>query len=183
MPQAAAGLTLEAVSAAPRALGKGRKRGRIVRRRITALTWGNPAAITARCVLVTTASAPSMAVIHHRQPLCLEGDEIAAWLDPTTPLGDIGVRQHGPHGASRRRRGRHPVDAGGEEQRRGRRALRRRGDAEALRAAQHAPRGAPRPASHNPENTPITIDLAKHILHIDGVAVGALIGRLGSAGD
>ena len=30
-----------------------------------------------------------MAVIHHRQPLCLEADEIAARLDPTTPLGDI----------------------------------------------------------------------------------------------
>ena len=37
MPQAAAGLALEAVSAAPRALGKARKRGRIVRQRITAL--------------------------------------------------------------------------------------------------------------------------------------------------
>ena len=35
--------------------------------------------------------------------------------------------------------------------------------------------------SHNPEHQPIMIDLAKHILHIDGVAVGALIGRLGSA--
>ena len=38
-----------------------------------------------------------------------------------------------------------------------------------------------RPDSHNPEHEPIRIDLAKHILHIDGVAVGALIGRLGSA--
>ena len=56
---------------------------------VAALTWGSPAAVTARCVLVTTASAPSMAVIHHRQPLCLEGDEIAAWLDPTTALADI----------------------------------------------------------------------------------------------
>ena len=37
-----------------------------------------------------------------------------------------------------------------------------------------------RPDSHNPEHQPIEIDLAKHILHIDGVAVGALIGRLGS---
>ena len=37
-----------------------------------------------------------------------------------------------------------------------------------------------RPDSHNPEHQPIKIDLAKHILHIDGVAVGALIGRLGS---
>ena len=36
-----------------------------------------------------------------------------------------------------------------------------------------------RPDSHNPEHGPIEIDLAKHILHIDGVAVGALIGRLG----
>ena len=33
-----------------------------------------------------------------------------------------------------------------------------------------------RPDSHNPEHQPIKIDLAKHILHIDGVAVGALIG-------
>ena len=40
-----------------------------------------------------------------------------------------------------------------------------------------------RPDSHNPEHQPIRLDLAKHILHIDGVAVGALIGRLGSAGD
>ena len=35
-----------------------------------------------------------------------------------------------------------------------------------------------RPESHNPVHEPIEIDLAKHILHIDGVAVGALIGRL-----
>ena len=45
--------------------------------------------MTAKCVLVTAAAAPSMAVIHHRQPLCLEGDEIDAWLDPTTALADI----------------------------------------------------------------------------------------------
>ena len=38
-----------------------------------------------------------------------------------------------------------------------------------------------RPDSHNPEHEPIAIDLAKHILHVDGVAVGALIGRLGSS--
>ena len=38
-----------------------------------------------------------------------------------------------------------------------------------------------RPDSHNPEHQPIAIDLAKHIMHSDGVAVGALIGRLGSA--
>ena len=38
-----------------------------------------------------------------------------------------------------------------------------------------------RPDSHNPEHEPRRIDLAKHILHIDGVAVGALIGRLGNA--
>ena len=38
------------------------------------------------------------------------------------------------------------------------------------------------PDSHNPEHQPIKIDLARqHILHIDGVAVRALIGRLGSA--
>ena len=37
-----------------------------------------------------------------------------------------------------------------------------------------------RPDSHNAEHQPIAIDLAKHILHIDGVAVGALIGRLSS---
>ena len=37
-----------------------------------------------------------------------------------------------------------------------------------------------RPESHNPVHEPIEIDLAKHILHIDGVAVGALIGRLGA---
>ena len=56
---------------------------------IAALTRDAAGAATAKCVLVTTASAPSMAVIHHRQPLCLEADEIAARLDPTTPLGDI----------------------------------------------------------------------------------------------
>ena len=38
-----------------------------------------------------------------------------------------------------------------------------------------------RPDSHNPEHETKRIDLAKHILHIDGVAVGALIGRLGNA--
>ena len=37
-----------------------------------------------------------------------------------------------------------------------------------------------RPDSHNPEHEPIAIDLAKHIPHIDGVAVGVLIGRLGT---
>ena len=35
-----------------------------------------------------------------------------------------------------------------------------------------------RPDSHNPRHQPIAIDLAKHIRHIDRVAVGALIGRL-----
>ena len=35
------------------------------------------------------------------------------------------------------------------------------------------------PDSHNPAHEAIHIDLAKHILHIDGVAVGALIGHLG----
>ena len=35
-----------------------------------------------------------------------------------------------------------------------------------------------RPDSHNPEHKAIQIDLAKHILHIDGVVVGALIGKL-----
>ena len=40
-----------------------------------------------------------------------------------------------------------------------------------------------RPDSHNPEHETIAIDLAKHILHIDGVAVGALIGTLGSSID
>ena len=35
------------------------------------------------------------------------------------------------------------------------------------------------PDSHNPEHKSIAIDLAKHILHVDGVAVGALLGRLG----
>ena len=38
-----------------------------------------------------------------------------------------------------------------------------------------------RPDSHNPEHETKRIDLAKHILHINGVAVGALIGRLGNA--
>ena len=35
-----------------------------------------------------------------------------------------------------------------------------------------------RPDSHNSEHRAIEIDLAKHILHIDGVVVGALIGKL-----
>ena len=38
-----------------------------------------------------------------------------------------------------------------------------------------------RPDNHNPEHVSIAIDLAKHTLHIDGVAAGALIGRLGNA--
>ena len=37
-----------------------------------------------------------------------------------------------------------------------------------------------RPDSNNPAHEPIEIDLAKHILHIDGVAVGALIEGLGT---
>lgn len=36
-----------------------------------------------------------------------------------------------------------------------------------------------RPDSHNEEHKAIQLDLAKHILHIDGVAVGALIGASG----
>ena len=40
-----------------------------------------------------------------------------------------------------------------------------------------------RPDSHKPEHEPRRIGLAKHILHIDGGAVGALIGQLGSAVD
>ena len=56
---------------------------------IAALAWGGPSAITAKCVLVTAAAAPSMARVHHRQPLCLEDDEVNAWLDPATPLADI----------------------------------------------------------------------------------------------
>ena len=39
-----------------------------------------------------------------------------------------------------------------------------------------------RPDSHNAEHQPIRLDLAKHILHMDGVAVGALIGRLSNEG-
>ena len=38
-----------------------------------------------------------------------------------------------------------------------------------------------RPDSHNDEHTTMKIDLAKHILHIDGIVVGALIGRMGNA--
>ena len=34
-----------------------------------------------------------------------------------------------------------------------------------------------RPESSNPEHKPIRIDLAREQLHIDGVAVGALIGK------
>ena len=37
-----------------------------------------------------------------------------------------------------------------------------------------------RPESHIPEQAPIRTNLVKHILHIDGVAVGALIGGLGT---
>ena len=40
-----------------------------------------------------------------------------------------------------------------------------------------------RPDSRNPEHKAIKIDLAKHILHIDGVAVGALIGRFDDTSD
>ena len=40
-------------------------------------------------MLVTAAAAPLMAIVHHRQPLCLEDDEVNAWLDPATPLADI----------------------------------------------------------------------------------------------
>ena len=35
-----------------------------------------------------------------------------------------------------------------------------------------------RPESHNPAHEVLRLDLAKHILDIDGIAVGALIGRL-----
>ena len=50
-------------------------------------------------------------------------------------------RQHGSHGASRRRRGRSPGDTRCEERGRGGGTVRRRGDAQALRAARHAARG------------------------------------------
>ena len=73
----------------PRARFWARRAGANAPAHVAALTWGDPTSMTARCVLVTAAAAPSMAVIHHRQPLCLEGDEIGAWLDPTTALADI----------------------------------------------------------------------------------------------
>ena len=38
-----------------------------------------------------------------------------------------------------------------------------------------------RPESHNPAHEVMKLDLAKHILDIDGIAVGALIGRLHDA--
>lgn len=38
-----------------------------------------------------------------------------------------------------------------------------------------------RPESHNPAHEVVKLDLAKHILEIDGIAVGALIGRLRDA--
>ena len=40
-----------------------------------------------------------------------------------------------------------------------------------------------RPDRHNREHKAIKIDLAKHVLHIDGVAVGALIGRFDDTTD
>ena len=56
---------------------------------VAALSWGRPRAGRTCAVIVTAASAPSMAVIHHRQPLCLHDDEVDAWLDPSTPLAAI----------------------------------------------------------------------------------------------
>ena len=47
------------------------------------------ACVAGTVVCVTAAAAPSMAIVHHRQPLCLEDDEVNAWLDPATPLADI----------------------------------------------------------------------------------------------
>ena len=40
-------------------------------------------------MLVTAAAAPSMAIVQHRQPLCLEDDEVNASLDAATPRADI----------------------------------------------------------------------------------------------
>ena len=56
---------------------------------IAALTWGAPGTVNATCVLVTAAASPSMTRIHHRPPLCLEDDELFAWLEPTTALGEL----------------------------------------------------------------------------------------------
>ena len=39
-----------------------------------------------------------------------------------------------------------------------------------------------RPESHNPEHKVMELDLAKHLLEIDGVAVGALIGEIRDSG-
>ena len=38
-----------------------------------------------------------------------------------------------------------------------------------------------RPESYNPAHEVMKLDLAKHILHIEGVAVGAMIGDLRDA--
>jgi putative SOS response-associated peptidase YedK len=38
------------------------------------------------CAIVTTAAPPALAAIHDRMPALLDGDAIAAWLDPG--LGD-----------------------------------------------------------------------------------------------
>ena len=40
-------------------------------------------------MLATASAAPSMAIVQHHQPLCLEDDEVNASLDPATPRADI----------------------------------------------------------------------------------------------
>ena len=54
---------------------------------------------------------------------------------------------------------------------------RRRGDAEGFARIDER-HVELRPESHNPAHEVMKLNVAKHILHIEGVAVGALIGEL-----
>nr|WP_067295436.1 SOS response-associated peptidase [Marinobacterium profundum] len=45
--------------------------------------WGHGAETIHSCTILTTAAAPGMEQIHHRQPVMLPADLWARWLDPT----------------------------------------------------------------------------------------------------
>lgn len=46
---------------------------------------GDPAPPLATVAIVTTEARGAAAVVHHRMPLVLAGEDLDAWLDPTTP--------------------------------------------------------------------------------------------------
>ena len=47
--------------------------------------------------IITTAAAPGLADIHHRQPVIVDPDRLADWLDPSSPMPRLFELLREPH--------------------------------------------------------------------------------------